>query len=205
MNQIPAAEGGLPLPINGDTRVYAIIGDPIGQVGSPRVFNTLFRERGVPAVLVPLHVSPDALEDAVRGFRAFANFDGIIVTVPHKVAVAGLVDRVGDAGKRIGAVNAIRREPDGTLLGDNFDGKGCVIGLQREGHSVSGKRTLIGRAPAVRARPWRMRSRTRGHRPSRSSMSTPPAPRHWPQACAPHVHASRYRPGQRTRRDATWS
>lgn len=79
----------------------------------------------------------------MRGFRAFANFDGIIVTVPHKVAVAGLVDRVGDAGKRIGAVNAIRREPDGTLLGDNFDGKGCVIGLQREGHSVSGKRTLI--------------------------------------------------------------
>ncbi|MEQ8934156.1 MAG: shikimate dehydrogenase [Silicimonas sp.] len=143
MNPSTHAEGGLPLPISGDTRVYAIIGDPIGQVGSPRVFNTLFRERDVPAVLVPFHVTPDTFEEALRGFRAFRNVDGVIVTVPHKVTAAKLVDSLGDAGKRIGAVNAIRREPDGTFIGDNFDGKGCVIGLQREGHSLSGKRSLI--------------------------------------------------------------
>ena len=143
MIEPPPPDGGLPLPINGDTRVYAIIGDPIGQVGSPKVFNTLFRENGVPATLVPLHVTPDGLNDALGGLRACRNIDGVIVTVPHKVAVSKLIDRLGDAGRRIGAVNAIRREADGALFGDNFDGKGCVIGLQREGHTVSGKPTLI--------------------------------------------------------------
>lgn len=138
-----ASEGGVPLPIAGDTRVYAIIGDPIAQVGSPRVFNTLFREHGAPAVLVPLHVGADDLDAAIRGLRAFRNVDGIIVTVPHKMEVAKLVDHLGDSASRIGAVNAIRREPDGTLLGDNFDGVGCVIGLQRENHALSGRPTLI--------------------------------------------------------------
>lgn len=137
------SEGGLPLPISGDTRVYAIIGDPIAQVGSPRVFNTLFRERGAPAVLVPLHVGADDLEVAMRGLRTLRNVDGIIVTVPHKIEVAKLVDRLGDSASRIGAVNAIRREPDGTLLGENFDGKGCVIGLQRQKRTLAGRPTLI--------------------------------------------------------------
>ena len=136
-------EGGLPLPIAGDTRVYAIVGDPIGQVGSPRVFNTLFRECGVRAVLVPLHVAAAELDAAVRGFSRAQNVDGIVVTVPHKMAAAALCDRLGDAASRIGAVNAIRREADGLLLGDNFDGKGCIIGLSRAGHTVEGRRTLI--------------------------------------------------------------
>lgn len=136
-------EGGLPLPIKGDTRVYAIIGDPIAQVGSPRVFNTIFRERGTAAVLIPLHVRPQDLAAAIEGFRAFRNVDGIMVTVPHKAAVVPLLDAVGDSATRIGAVNAIRRDADGRLFGENFDGKGCVIGLERQGHRIAGRRTLI--------------------------------------------------------------
>ncbi|MPT23067.1 MAG: shikimate dehydrogenase, partial [Starkeya sp.] len=45
---------GLPLPLSGATRLYAIVGDPIAQVGSPGLFNAAFRRRGVDAVLVPL-------------------------------------------------------------------------------------------------------------------------------------------------------
>lgn len=135
--------GGLPLPIGGSTRVYAIVGDPIAQVGSPRVFNTLFRENGVPAVLVPLHVDAADLEEAVRGFRGLKNLDGIIVTVPHKLAAARLVDRLGDAARRIGAVNAIRRDDDGAFVGENFDGKGCVIGLKKSGYEIAGRSALV--------------------------------------------------------------
>lgn len=135
--------GGTPLPIDGSTRIYAIIGHPIEQVGSPRVFNTLFRQAGKHAVLVPLHVLPDDLEKAMAGLRAMRNLDGIIVTVPHKAAVMDCLDAVGDNATRIGAVNAIRREPDGRFLGENFDGKGCVIGLQRQGHDLTGRRALV--------------------------------------------------------------
>ncbi len=136
-------EAGLPLPVGGDTRVYAIIGDPIAQVGSPHVFNTLFRNHAVRAVLVPLHVHPRDFAQAIQGLRTMRNMDGIIVTVPHKIAAAGLVDRLGDSARRIGAVNAIRREANGAYAGENFDGKGCVIGLAREGHRIRGRRALI--------------------------------------------------------------
>lgn len=138
-----ANNGGLPLPLTGTTRVYAIVGDPIAQVGSPRVFNTLFRERGIEAVLVPLHVAPADLAQALRGFLACRNADGAIVTVPHKIEAAKLVDRLGDSARRIGAVNAIRRDADGATVGENFDGEGCVIGLTKAGHRLAGRNAVI--------------------------------------------------------------
>lgn len=133
---------GLPLPLSGATRLYAIVGDPIAQVGSPGLFNAAFRRLGVEAVLVPLHVAPDDLGDLVRMFRRTRNFDGLIVTVPHKIAIAGLIDDIGPMGRRIGAVNAIRKR-DGRLAGDNFDGIGFVRGLQARGHALAGRRVLI--------------------------------------------------------------
>lgn len=133
---------GLPLPLSGNTRLYAIVGDPIAQVGSPGLFNAAFRRRGVEAVLVPLHVAPADLADLVRMFRSTRNFDGLVVTVPHKIAIAGLIDQIGPMGCRIGAVNAIRKS-DGRLVGDNFDGVGFVRGLYAKGHSLAGGRVLI--------------------------------------------------------------
>lgn len=134
---------GLPLPLSGETRLHVIIGDPIAQAGSPRLFNQTFRRRGAGAVLVPLHVRPEHLSQALAALRHFGNVDGIVVTVPHKIAVMELIDEVRDCGRRIGAVNAIRRLPDGRLVGDNFDGKGCIRGLSAAGHGIQGKSVLI--------------------------------------------------------------
>ena len=104
---------GLPLPLSGATRLYAILGDPVAQVGSPAVFNAAFRRLGAPAVLVPVHVSPERLPDLVQGLRAIRNLDGFIMTVPHKITIVGFLDRVEANGRRVGAVNAIRVERDG--------------------------------------------------------------------------------------------
>ena len=134
---------GLPLPLSGQTRLYAILGDPIDQVGSPRLFNTAFRRRDAQAVLVPLHVAPEGLPAIVAAFRAGKNFDGLVVTVPHKIAIADLVDDLGAMARRVGAVNVIRKGTDGRLLGDNFDGIGFVYGLRQRGYSLSSKRVLI--------------------------------------------------------------
>ena len=134
---------GLPLPLSGQTRLFAILGDPIAQVGSPRLFNTAFRRRGAQAVLVPFHVAPEELPAIVAAFRAGLNFDGLVVTVPHKIAIAGLVDELGSMSRRVGAVNVIRKDGTGRLIGDNFDGVGFVYGLRKRGHSLAGKRVLI--------------------------------------------------------------
>lgn len=133
---------GLPLPLSGNTRVFAIVGDPIAQVGSPGLFNAAFRRRGLEAVLVPLHVGSADLPDLVRMFRATRNFDGLVVTVPHKIAACELIDEIAPMGRRIGAVNVIRKS-DGRLVGDNFDGVGFVRGLEAKGHALAGRRVLI--------------------------------------------------------------
>ena len=134
---------GLPLPLSGETRVYAIIGDPISQVGSPGLFNSAFRNRNSRAVLAPFHVAPDQLPDIMAAFRATRNFDGLVVTVPHKIAIADLVDELGPMARRIGAVNAIRKNADGQLLGENFDGLGFIRGLENRGHYLRGKKVLV--------------------------------------------------------------
>lgn len=134
---------GLPLPLTGATRVFAIVGDPIEQAGSPGLFNQAFRRHGIEAVLVPLQVPDAALPDLLATFRQSGNWDGLVVTVPHKIALGQLVDDLGPAARTMGAINAIRKAPGGRLIGDNFDGEGFLRGLEREGHTVKDKRVLI--------------------------------------------------------------
>ena len=80
----PAAE--LPI-VDGATRLYGIIGDPIVQVGSPRLYTERLRAAGRNAILVPLHVLPDRFEETIRGLKALANLDGLVITVPYKARI----------------------------------------------------------------------------------------------------------------------
>jgi shikimate dehydrogenase len=129
--------------VDGATRLYCIIGDPIAQVGSPRVFTERFRAARRNAVLVPFHVPAARFEQAIPGIMALANLDGIIVTVPYKARMLRFVDRVLATGQKVGAVNALRRDPDGTWTGDMFDGRGLVRGIAAQGHSVAGRNVML--------------------------------------------------------------
>lgn len=129
--------------ITGKTRLYAIIADPVAQVRTPEVFNDIFAQNGCDAVLVPVHVAPEGLEAVLAGFKAMKNLGGFVTTVPHKTAVAALCDELGAAGRAIGSVNAVRREADGRLVGDMFDGTGFIAGLRSQGHEPAGRRALV--------------------------------------------------------------
>ncbi|WP_066454008.1 shikimate dehydrogenase family protein [Castellaniella caeni] len=129
--------------INGNTRLFAIVADPIAQVRTPQVLNAYFEARALDAVLVPVHVAPEGLAAVVEGFRRTRNLDGFIVTVPHKTAVAALCDALGPAAQATGSVNTVRRDPDGRLVGDMFDGAGFVQGLRTQGHDPAGRRCLL--------------------------------------------------------------
>ena len=139
MNDAPAAQS----LIDGSTRLVAIIGDPIAQVKSPQVFNPRFKAKGLNMVLVPLHVRPDDFDMTVRGLKGLANLDGIIITVPYKARAMGLVDRVELVGTKTGAINAMRREADGSWSGDMFDGTGLLRGLADLGLGVTGRSVVL--------------------------------------------------------------
>lgn len=129
--------------INGHTRVFLVLGHPVGQVRAPEVFNPLFQAHGVDAVLVPADVAPARLGDFVRGVFSAANVGGLWLTIPHKAAVLDLLDRVDPLGTRAGAVNAVRRQPDGALEGGLFDGIGLVKALDHLDAATTGRRVLL--------------------------------------------------------------
>ena len=129
--------------IDGTTRVYAVIGDPVSAVRSPEWFNTLFEKNGVNAVLIPLQVGREDLAAAFTGLKTMRNLDGLVVTMPHKAPMCQLLDELGPAARTVEAVNAARREPDGRWVGDMFDGRGCVHGLHDQGHEVAGRSVFL--------------------------------------------------------------
>lgn len=129
--------------VEGATRLYGIIGDPIAQVRSPQVFNPRLAAAGRGAVLVPFHVHPERFDDTVCGLMALCNLDGLIVTVPYKARALSLVDQVLSTGRQVGAINAMRREADGGWTGDMFDGRGLIRGLRAQGHDVAGRRVML--------------------------------------------------------------
>lgn len=129
--------------IQGSTDVYLISGDPVEQVRAPEVFNLIFRTLGINAVLVPVHVALQDIEAFVRTAFLAKNIKGMLLTIPHKSRVMGLLSHCNEAGRMAGAVNGIRRNATGGLEGALFDGKGFVLSLDYFGVAYAGKRVLI--------------------------------------------------------------
>lgn len=129
--------------ISGNTRLFGIVADPIAQVRTPQVLNAWFQSEGIDGVLVPMHVAREGLPAAFEAFRKMRNLGGFIVTVPHKSEVVALCDEVSESARAIGAVNAVRRDADGRLIGEMFDGLGFLAGLKAEGHDPAGRSVLL--------------------------------------------------------------
>jgi len=138
---VEAAANGF--QITGKTRVLGILADPVAHVKAPPRINQIALDRGRDAVIVPFHVAPDDLPALVSALRLMKNFDGAIVTVPHKGAMVNLCERISDEARVVGAVNIIRREDDGSLVGDVLDGRGFVAGLAAAGLEPAGKRVHL--------------------------------------------------------------
>jgi shikimate dehydrogenase len=140
------------MTITGAARVYCLLGDPLAKARTPEHFNGLFAARGLDAVMVPLEVPEGKLASVFSSLNAVKNLHGLILTMPHKVGMARLVDELLPAGRQVGAINAARRGSDGRWTGDMFDGRGYTGALQKKGIEPRGKRVhLIGAGGVARA------------------------------------------------------
>ena len=115
--------------VSGHTRIWGILADPISHVKTPQMINQVAAERGVDGVMIPFHVAPADLATLVKGLKGMKSLHGFVVTVPHKTAIVDLLDEVSENARLIGAVNTVRREADGRLVGEMLDGVGFVKGL----------------------------------------------------------------------------
>ena len=129
--------------IDGKTKIYGVIADPIQHVKAPELLNSFWKEKNSNNVMIPIHVSSDNLEKAIQGLKLIPNFLGFCVTIPHKVKIASLCDKLLPMGQKTGAVNAVVFNSKRELVGNNFDGKGFVDGLKERGHSLLEKNIFI--------------------------------------------------------------
>ena len=127
--------------INGKTRLYCLIGDPVQHSLSPIIHNAAFEKLNINAVYLAFNVSKDNLKKAVDGLRSL-NVAGFNVTMPHKVSILSLLDRIDSLAEKIGAVNTVKNV-DGKLVGYNTDGIGALEALKRSGVKLKGKKVAI--------------------------------------------------------------
>src|SRR5713101_4432531 len=130
------------------TRLYGVIGDPVGHSLSPLLHNTGFVARSVDAVYLPFLVRQlgDFLavvpEFGVRGFS---------VTHPHKQTILKYLKKCDPLAAEIGAVNTVVVRRNGSLYGCNTDYLGVLRALEKK-LRIKGSRILIfGAGGAARA------------------------------------------------------
>ncbi len=131
------------MTIDGDTRIIAHIGYPTTTFKSSMIYNPWFESRAINAAVVPLGVQARDFARAFPEICRFTNFHGALITMPHKVAVLDLVDEVSTAVRVAGSCNAVRRNADGKLVGDMFDGEGFVRGVAHNGETLEGRRLMV--------------------------------------------------------------
>jgi shikimate dehydrogenase len=129
--------------ITGRTKLIVHLGYPTESFKAPMIYNPWFEMKGIDVVVVPVGVEPPNYPDLLKALFRTSNVQGALVTMPHKVTTTHLVDEMTTTAKIAGACNAILRRPDGSLLGDMFDGAGFTRGVERKGKRIPGARALV--------------------------------------------------------------
>jgi 3-dehydroquinate dehydratase/shikimate dehydrogenase len=129
------------LPPGPQTGLYVLLGgSQVMTSPGPRVYNRLFKERGIDACYLPVITGRPA--ESLELLRSL-DLKGASVTMPLKRKAALLMDRLSAGARETGAVNTISVNPDGSLQGDLTDGQGALAALQKAGGELAGKRAVI--------------------------------------------------------------
>lgn len=136
---------------NYKAELVGVFGHPVAENPTIVMIEAAFRDLGLNWRYLTLEVIPEGLGAAVAGMRAM-HFQGINLTIPHKVEVIKFLDRVAPDAQLMGAVNTVRKEGS-ELIGENTDGKGFLRSLSVDaGVDPKGKRVVfLGAGGAARA------------------------------------------------------
>lgn len=141
----------MPAPTSFLSEIIALFGQPVAENPTQYMQEQAFAALGLNWRYVTLEVPPARLADAVRGMRAM-NFAGANCTIPHKIAVMEHLDEITPTARKIGAVNTVVRQADGSLLGENTDGKGFIRSVREAGMDLAGVNAVVlGAGGAARA------------------------------------------------------
>lgn len=129
--------------ISGRTELIVHLGHPTQGFRSPLIYNPWFAARGIDVVVVPMACRSEDLAALLPALLRLDNVRGALITMPLKVAVVALLDEASPAVQVAGACNAVRRDAQGRLQGEQFDGEGFVRGVRRQGLEPAAARALV--------------------------------------------------------------
>ena len=139
--------------LTGKAKKAGVMGWPVAHSRSPALQGYWLDHYGIDGAYIPLPVRPAELSAALRALPILG-FAGCNLTIPHKEAALGLVDRVEPLAARIGAINTILVDEEGRLEGRNTDAFGFIANLRAgapEWRADRGPATIIGAGGAARA------------------------------------------------------
>ncbi|MGL1932820.1 MAG: shikimate dehydrogenase [Desulfotalea sp.] len=137
--------------MNGKTKTYGIIGNPVSHSMSPIIHNAAFADLNINAAYLPFTV--EDVGNAIAGVKALSIY-GLSVTIPHKESVIPYLDDVDSVAKKIGAVNTVvRHEVDGDVIlkGYNTDWIGANRALSEVADLEGNVVLLLGAGGSARA------------------------------------------------------
>ena len=136
--------------MQGSTKTYCIIGDPINHSLSPAMQNAAFNALGLNCAFIAFRVRATELKESIESLRSI-NISGFNVTVPHKVDVMKYLDELDSTAKKAAAVNTVNNI-EGIFKGYNTDIHGFIEPLHRRHVDFGGMEVLlIGAGGAARA------------------------------------------------------
>ena len=136
--------------ISGHTKLFGLIGSPVGHSGSPAMHNYSFERLGLDYAYMAFDVKSEEVADAIAAMKAL-KIKGYNVTMPCKIEAMKYMDELSQTAQIIGAVNTIVNE-NGKLIGHSTDGVGFVDNLKDHGVNIEGKKiTIIGGGGAATA------------------------------------------------------
>ena len=128
-----------------------VFGDPVEGNPTGVMEEAAYEAAGLNYRYITMKVTPADFPDAMKAVRAL-HMKGVNLTMPHKITVLPYLDELSEAAVIIGAVNTVVVREDGSLFGENTDGKGFVEALARHGERPAGKNIVIlGAGGAARA------------------------------------------------------
>ncbi len=131
-------------------RLFGVLGDPVEHSCSPAMHNAAFAAARLPHLYLRYRVPVSALPAALAEARTLA-MGGLNLTVPLKEAALPLVDTLTPEAARIGAVNTVVFRRDGSMLGDNTDGRGFLAAIRGRTHLRGGTAVVVGAGGSARA------------------------------------------------------
>lgn len=129
--------------LNGASRLFPLLGDPIKYARSPDWLSKHFAKRGMNYVSLPLEVPEGNLDPVMKGLAATMNVDGLSFTMPHKITGVAYMATLSEASELSGVVSAARRNKDGSWHGHATDGDAFVKAQEDRGAVFKGARVLL--------------------------------------------------------------